>query len=136
MTDARKVEKGKSLLHWYRHLVDLLSFVILACIVITAIYCVEIRMHYERSYIAAFVIGLICLAVMLIAWGQQVIAARDLATWRDMVELQIQSSRRKIARSHDAETLENHYFEVLVDSLISDIQFAVRDEKDDDGSVG
>jgi archaellum biogenesis protein FlaJ (TadC family) len=75
MTDARKVEKSKSLLHWYRRLVDLLSFVILACIIITAIYCVEIRMHYERSYIATFVIGLVSLAVMLIAWGQQVIAA-------------------------------------------------------------
>jgi hypothetical protein len=136
MIDMRKVGKGKFLLHWYRRLVDLLSFVILACIVITAIYCVEIRLHYERSYVAAFVICLFSLAVMLIAWGQQVIAARDLATWRDMVELQIRSSRRKIAQSHDDITLENHYFEVLVDSLISDIQFAARDENADDGSVG
>lgn len=136
MVDARKVENSKTLLHWYRRLVDLMSFLILACIVITAIYCVEIRMHYERSYVAAFVICVLSLIVMLIAWGQQVIAARDLATWRDMVELQIQSSRRKIDRSHEDVTLEDHYFEVLVDSLISDIQFAVRDESADDRSIG
>jgi hypothetical protein len=136
MIDQPTAKNEAFLLHGYRRVVDLLCFAILACIIITAIYCVGVRMHYERSYFAAFIICFISLAVMLMAWGQQVIAARDLATWREMVELQIHSSRRKMAASHDHITLENHYFEILVDTLISDMRFTVKDEKADDGPIG
>ncbi|WP_068085724.1 hypothetical protein [Novosphingobium rosa] len=112
---------------WYGRLVDLLSLTGLTAMIGTTLYCLEIRSHYERSYIAGFLIALLGLIVMLIAWAQQVIAARDLASWRDMIEWQIRAAHRKIAlRGEDAE-LHDQYFERLIDTLIVDMRATAYD---------
>ncbi|WP_206242074.1 hypothetical protein [Novosphingobium terrae] len=108
---------------WYGRLIDVLSLTGLAGMIGTTLYCLEIRSHYERSYTLALLIAVLGLIVMLIAWAQQVIAARDLASWRDMIEWQIRAAHRKIALRGDEAELQDHYFERLIDTLIMDMRF-------------
>lgn len=128
MVDDPRERSYSVMLRWYDRAVSLLSFGGLAGIIGTTIYCIAIRMHYERSYIAALAIALLSLFVMLIAWAQQVIAARDLATWRDMVEWQIRAARRKVAQNLDEDEEQDHYFECLIGALITDMQSAAKDD--------
>lgn len=107
---------------WYGRLVDILSLTGLTAMIGTTLYCLEIRSHYERSYIAGFLISAFGLLVLLIAWAQQVIAARDLASWRDMIEWQIRAAHRKIALRGEEAELHDQYFERLVDTLIMDMR--------------
>lgn len=114
---------------WYGRLVNFLSLTGLAGTVGTAIYCIAKRAHYERSYAIALLIALTGMLVMLVAWAQQVIAARDLASWREMVEWQIRAAHRKIEAQGREADLHDQYFECLIDTLIAEMQSTVEDDK-------
>ncbi|MBB3956812.1 hypothetical protein [Novosphingobium sediminicola] len=127
MIDVSRARSRPAILRMYDQAVDLLSLAGLIGMIGTTIYCIGIRVHYERSYAAALLIALIGLLVMLIAWAQQVIAARDLATWREMVEWQIRAARRRAEQEADGVEEHDRYFECLVGALISDMQSAAKD---------
>jgi len=131
MSEAPQETKRSLFWRWYGRFVDTLSAVGLMLTIATAIYCLEIRAHYERSYAMGVIVALLGLAVMLIAWAQQVIAARDLASWREMVELQIRAAHRKIANERQS-SLHGPYFEALIETLIADMRSTVEDGEADD----
>lgn len=131
--ETSSVETWPLFWRYYRTLVDVLSVAGLAGVVGTTLYCLEVRAHYERSYAAAFLIALLGLVVMLLAWAQQAIAARDLASWRDMVEWQIRAAHRKIALRGGESEMHDQYFEILIDTLIADMHAGVEAAPEEDG---
>jgi len=135
MTGKRAQSGRGALLALYRRAVNLASLFILALIVGTAIYCISIRVKYEGSYLAAAIFAILACVVMVVAWGQQAIVARDIATWREMVHLQIAASRSRALQMAGSGETQDEYLAVLVDTLVRDLDASVEYGAVDDRAV-
>ncbi len=107
-------------------LIDAVCLVALVAVVVTVIYGFWLRAIWAHGYYLAVAVAILGAFVILIGLAQQAIAARDVATWRDMAEWQIRAARAKAAEANlsDAELGENlepnsaAYYEILVGTLV------------------
>jgi hypothetical protein len=97
--------------------------VALIAVIVTVIYGFWLRAIWANGYYLAVAVAIVGAFVILIGLAQQAIAARDVATWRDMAEWQIRAARAKAAQVSPVESEEIEpdsaaYYEVLVNTLV------------------
>ncbi|MCP8889319.1 hypothetical protein [Sphingomonas faeni] len=109
-------------------LIDAICLVALIAVFMTVIYGFWLRAMWAHGYYLAVAVAILGAFVILIGLAQQAIAARDVATWRDMAEWQIRAARAAAGKSDDE--IEPHsaaYYEVLIGTLVA---HAEQDEQD------
>lgn len=118
---------------WIGRLIDSACLVALIVVFVTVIYGFWLRAIWAHGYYLAVAVAVLGAFVILIGMAQQAIAARDVATWRDMAEWQIRAARaaagERQATDPDADEIEPHssaYYEVLIGTLVA---HAEQDEK-------
>lgn len=105
-------------------LIDGVCLVALIAVVATVIYGFWLRAIWAHGYYLAVAVAILGAFVILVGLAQQAIAARDVATWRDMAEWQIRAARAKAAQSkstepdQDVEPNSAAYYEILVGTLV------------------
>lgn len=77
-------------------LIDAICLVVLVGVVATVIYGFALRAVWAHGYYIAVAVAIVGALVMMIGLAQQVIAARDAATWHDMAVWQLRAAREKI----------------------------------------
>ena len=109
-------------------LIDAICLVALVAVFTTVIYGFWLRAIWAHGYYLAVAVAILGAFVILIGLAQQAIAARDVATWRDMAEWQIRAARATAGQVDDE--IEPHsaaYYEVLIGTLVA---HAEQDEQD------
>ena len=81
-------------------LIDAICLVALIVVIVTVIYGFWLRAIWAHGYYLAVAVAVLGAFVILIGLAQQAIAARDVATWRDMAECR--SARRGRRRDRPA----------------------------------
>lgn len=105
-------------------LIDAVCLVALLAAIATVIYGFWLRAIWAHGYYLAVAVAILGAFVILIGLAQQAIAARDVATWRDMAEWQIRAARAKAAQASPGETDDEiepnsaAYYEILVGTLV------------------
>jgi hypothetical protein len=104
-------------------------FIALVAVFATVIYGFWLRAIWAHGYYLAVIVGIVGAVVILVCLAQQAIAARDVATWRDMAEWQIRAARAHARHSppyqdsnnsiyEDAEPHSAAYYEMLIGTLV------------------
>ena len=107
-------------------MIDAICLLALVAVIGTVIYGFWLRAIWAHGYFLAVAVAILGAFVILIGLAQQAIAARDVATWRDMAEWQIRAARAKAAQTRppeaglDEEIEPNSaaYYEVLIGTLV------------------
>jgi uncharacterized membrane protein len=105
-------------------LIDAVCLVALVAVIATVIYGFWLRAIWAHGYYLAVAVAVVGAFVILVGMAQQAIAARDVATWRDMAEWQIRAARAKAAQANPGELDEQiepnsaAYYEILVGTLV------------------
>lgn len=107
-------------------LIDAICLLALVVVIGTVIYGFWLRAIWAHGYFLAVAVAILGALVILVGLAQQAIAARDVATWRDMAEWQIRAARAKAAQARppeaglDEEIEPNSaaYYEVLIGTLV------------------
>jgi uncharacterized membrane protein YcjF (UPF0283 family) len=108
-------------------LIDMICLIALIVVIGTVIYGFWLRAIWAHGYYLAVAVAVLGALVILVGLAQQAIAARDVATWRDMAEWQIRAARaaaaRKVSETQDGndeiETNSAAYYEVLIGTLVA-----------------
>ena len=108
-------------------LIDMVCLVALIAVFSTVIYGFWLRAIWAHGYYLAVGTAILGAFVILIGLAQQAIAARDVATWRDMAEWQIRAARtaageKQATSKNFGEEIEPHsaaYYEVLIGTLVA-----------------
>lgn len=113
-------------------LIEGVCLIALIAVVGTVIYGFWLRAIWAHGYYLAVAVAVIGAFVILVGLAQQAIAARDVATWRDMAEWQIRAARTRAAQANPTELADEiepnsaAYYEILVGTLVRQ---AEEDEK-------
>jgi uncharacterized membrane protein YcjF (UPF0283 family) len=107
-------------------LINAICLLALIAVIVTVIYGFWLRAIWAQGYYLAVGVAALGALVILIGLAQQAIAARDVATWRDMAEWQIRAARAKalhsnVLNSAEHETVEPNsaaYYEILIGTLV------------------
>ncbi len=107
-------------------LIDAICLLALVVVIGTVIYGFWLRAIWAHGYFLAVAVAILGAFVILVGLAQQAIAARDVATWRDMAEWQIRAARTKAAETRpseagideDVEPNSAAYYEVLIGTLV------------------
>jgi len=90
-------------------------------------YGLLLRAHFERSYYVAAGVADLGALIVIVGLGQQAIAARDAATWREMAMWQIRAATEKLERlgTHNPQQIddilgqtESAYYKIIIDTMI------------------
>lgn len=108
-------------------LIEIACLFALIAVFVTVIYGFWLRAIWAHGYFLAVGVAIVGALVILVGMAQQAIAARDVATWRDMAEWQIRAARDRIApgavpldpaAQADVDPDSAAYYEVLVGALV------------------
>lgn len=101
--------------------IELVCFLALIAVFVTVIYGFWLRAIWAQGYFLAVALTILGAFVVLIGLAQQAVAARDVATWREMAEWQIRAARARVAGA-DAEDVVDPdsaaYYEMLIGTLV------------------
>jgi hypothetical protein len=108
-------------------LIDAICLIALIVVIVTVIYGFWLRAIWAHGYYLAVAVAVLGAFVILIGLAQQAIAARDVATWRDMAEWQIRAARTAAARKsateanldEEIEANSAAYYEILIGTLVA-----------------
>ncbi|MES3083432.1 hypothetical protein [Sphingomonas faeni] len=107
-------------------LIDAICLVALIVVIVTVIYGFWLRAIWAHGYYLAVAVAVLGAFVILIGLAQQAIAARDVATWRDMAEWQIRAARAAAgqggatqADADDEIEANAAYYEILIGTLVA-----------------
>lgn len=108
-------------------LIDAICLVALIVVIVTVIYGFWLRAIWAHGYYLAVAVAVLGAFVILIGLAQQAIAARDVATWRDMAEWQIRAARAAAGQvgatqadsDDEIEANAAAYYEVLIGTLVA-----------------
>lgn len=109
--------------------IDAVCWVVLLLVMVTVILGMIQRARFEHSYIVGVVVAIIGALVMLIGLAQQAIAARDLATWREMATWQLRAARQRVLKRHgegdggatSEDGMSDPYVDVFSDVMVEEI---------------
>ncbi|MDP9056859.1 MAG: hypothetical protein M3N34_05950 [Pseudomonadota bacterium] len=142
MSRIQRSLKSDWLRYYVPRAIEFICLILLILVMVAVIYGLLLRGYSARSYfVAAGMAGLGAL-IVIVGLGQQAIAARDAATWREMAVWQIRAATEKLERlgidNHQRideilGPIDSAYYKILIDTLIDQMVYgnegSYRDEQ-------